>query len=282
MKQPARRGGQAVQSDPMEPQGVLLAACRRLLRPVVRILLRHGVTYRQLAALCKELYVEVASADYGLRGRPTNVSRTALLTGLDRKEVKRLRDMVTGKRSEPKQRQDRISRVLSAWFQDGLYSAAGKPNALPFESATGPSFVALVDSYGGDVPPKALLNELKHAGAVTQDEQGLLHAVTRYYMPAHTEAAALERAGSVLEDLGNTVAHNLFRKSESEARFERRATNTMMDARSAKAFREFLERDGQQFLERADAWLSLHEEAAGRSGNRVRLGVGLYGIEESS
>ena len=270
-----------MQSEPMESQGVLLAACRRLLRPVVRILLRHGVTYRQLATLCKELYVEVASADYGLRGRPTNVSRTALLTGLDRKEVKRLRDTYAGKLSEPKRRQDRISRVLSAWFQDPRYAAAGKPNALPFESVTGPNFVALVDGYGGDVPPKALLKELKRAGAVTQDDQGLLHAVTRYYMPAHTEAAALERAGSVLEDLGNTVAHNLFRRSESEARFERRATNTMMDARSAKAFREFLERDGQQFLERADAWLSLHEGSAATTGNRVRLGVGLYGIEES-
>src|SRR5690606_444672 len=114
--------------DDREHLDVILAMCRRLLRPVVRVLLRHGITYRHFAALSKALYVEVASTDYGLRGRPTNVARTALLTGLDRKEVKRLRDAMYVDAGEARRyaRGDRIARVLAAWYQDPRYRLGEK------------------------------------------------------------------------------------------------------------------------------------------------------------
>ncbi len=270
-----------VREDSGEQVGAVLTACRRLLRPLVRILLRHGVPYRQLAALCKEVYVEVASGDYGLRGRPTNVSRMALLTGLDRKEIKRLRDeQRDGHRTNERQaRQDRLSRVLSAWYQDPEFSLRGRPIDLPLDG--GLSFALLAERYAGDVPATTLLKELKRAGAVVGGEGGLLRAVRRYYMPAQTDSAALERAGSVLEDLGSTVAHNLLRGDSGVPRFERRATNTRMDATGTAKFREFIEREGQEFLERVDAWLSTHEVPPDYDTKPTnRLGVGLYWIED--
>ena len=42
----------------------------------------------------QEVYVDVARADYGIDGRPTNNSRVAMLTGLSRREVARVRDML--------------------------------------------------------------------------------------------------------------------------------------------------------------------------------------------
>lgn len=259
----------------------VLGACRRVLRPLVRIMLRHGVVYRQFADLCKEVYVEVASDDYGLRGRPTNVSRTAILTGLDRKEVRRIRDAAEADAGVEKrvEKRDRVSRVLSAWFQDERFSIDGDPIELELESADdGPSFTLLCQEYGGDVPPSSLLRELKKADAVVEDE-GLLRPLTRYYMPAKTDLAALERAGTVLEDLGTTVAHNLARTGNTAPRFERRATNLCVDARAINAFRRYLERVGQQFLENIDAWLSDHEAPPERAARQVRLGVGVYWIE---
>ena len=72
----------------------VLAALLKALRPVARILMKAGVGYREYAESSKSAFVEVATSDYGLRGRPTNISRGSVMTGLTRKEVKRLRDKI--------------------------------------------------------------------------------------------------------------------------------------------------------------------------------------------
>ena len=72
-------------------KGHAIAAGRRILRSLIRMMIKHGVMHREFVELTKEIYVEIASSDYGLRGRPTNAARMALLTGLDRKEVRRIR-----------------------------------------------------------------------------------------------------------------------------------------------------------------------------------------------
>jgi hypothetical protein len=270
-------------TDTRSDTRAVLAACRRLLRPVMRILLRHGVMYREFADLIKALYVEVASAEFGLRGRPTNVARTSLLTGLDRKEIKRLRDAARAPELAPasdQSRQSRLARVLSAWHQDPAFGAEGEPEPLPVNAAGGPSIAALVRAYGGDVPVSTVLKELVRIGAVTEQPDGRYRPIRRYYMPLQADTAALARAGSVLEDIGATVAHNLLRSPAAAARFEGRATNVMMDADAIKAFRQYVEEQGQQFLERIDEWLTAHESRDAPAGERLRLGLGLYWIED--
>src|SRR4029079_8584536 len=64
------------------------------MRPLARILLRCGVTWKEIAELLKVVYVDVASEDYAKRGRPANASRVAILTGLSRREVRGARDRV--------------------------------------------------------------------------------------------------------------------------------------------------------------------------------------------
>jgi hypothetical protein len=235
--------------------------------------------HRQFAELCKQIYVEVASADYGLRGRPTNTSRVALLTGLDRKEIKRLRDLLHANReATPPNRQDRITRVLSGWFQDPEFSHQGEPLELAIED-DGPSFTLLVQRYGGDVPASALLRELRRLGAVEDTGSGRLRALKRYYMPMQSDPEALQRTGSVLQDLGTTAVYNLYRPDGSPSRFEGRATNSTVDPRAVAEFRIFVETEAQHFLERVDAWLSAHEGGNVSEDELIRLGLGVYWIE---
>jgi hypothetical protein len=171
--------------------------------------------------------------------------------------------------------------VLSGWHQDADFSDDGRPRELPIESdLSGPSFTALVRRYGGDVPPSTLFKELRRAGAVAESDNRV-RALQRNYIPAATDADALRRAGSVLEDLGNTLVHNLFPGRRTKLRFERRATNTQMPASAVAQFREFLEARGQHFLEEVDAWLSAHEATSEEAEAGVRLGAGLYWIEET-
>jgi len=69
----------------------LLEALGRVLEPVVLLLLKSGISWKEFSDLAKEKFVTVATEAFGIRGRPTNVSRVAILTGLDRRDVAKLR-----------------------------------------------------------------------------------------------------------------------------------------------------------------------------------------------
>ncbi len=255
-----------------------LKALRLLFRPVAQILLKAGVNWKELVEVCKATYVEVATQDFGIRGRPTNVSRVAILTGFSRREVRRLRDLVEQKDPAEFGRMNHATRVRSGWFSDADFiNEAGEPRRLDV-SGSYPSFESLCTRYSGDVPATTMLKELRHVGAVAEQDDGRLLAKTRYYMPVLTDPDQVLRSGSVLEDVGGTVSYNLHRDDHDPSRFERRATNTQIPASAIPEFRDFVEREGQAFLERVDAWLTEHEDS--QASNSVRLGLGTYWIEE--
>lgn len=256
-----------------------LSALRLLLRPIVRILLRAGVNWKEFAEVGKATFVEMASEDFGIRGRPTNISRVAILTGFTRREVRRLRDLLENEDPASFGRMNYATRVLTGWYTDAEFVAAdGQPRRLAV-AGTNPSFETLCSRYSGDVPATTMLKELKHVGAVVE-EDGRLVAKTRYYMPVLMDPQQVVRSGSVIEDIGNTVAYNLHRGPADPTRFERRATNTHIPATAVPEFRDYIEEEGQAFLERVDAWLTEHESQNAGNENSVRLGLGAYWIEE--
>lgn len=261
----------------------VLTALRWLLRPVVRMMLKHGVMHREFVELSKTVYVEVARKEYGLRGRPTNIARTALLTGLDRKEVTRIKqgledddptaDFVT--------RQDRLSRVLAGWHQDPDY-IDDKENPLPLpQDGPAPSFDDLVKRYGGDVPAITILRELKRIKAVSATSGKKIKAQRRNYRPTTADPDAINRTASVLADIGDTVTHNLYHEPKQLTRFERRASNPRIPRSAVPAYRDFVYEESQAFLERVDAWLSDHEVTTNdpEYEKALRLGLGMYWIQ---
>lgn len=262
------------------PKDTALAACRQLMEPIIGILLRNGVTHKDLVAICKQIYVQVASEEFGLRGRPTNLSRVAMLTGIDRKEVARIKESLNNSHEgeHNQQHQDRLTRLLTAWHQDPDFCTQGNhPLPLSIEGEQ-QSFALLARRYGGDFPASALLKELKRVGVVEDHADGKVIATKRYFVPAQSDPGALLRAGSVFNDLGSTLHHNLYRANKQQPlRFERRASNTQMSPEKLAAFREFVEQEGQAFLEKVDAWLSEHEQPdTDSSGEFMRMGVGTY------
>ena len=106
----------------------------------------------------------------------------------------------------------------------------------------------------------------------------------RQYMLSNMEPDEILRSGSVLADLGETINYNLTRKNKDATQFEGRATNIYMGFRAAKTFRTFLEKEGQDFLEKIDNWLSNHELTTKKQKKEktVRIGVGLYQINDHS
>ena len=263
-----------------ERKQTILAAFRLIFRPIAKILLRAGITWKELAEVCKATLVEVASDEFGIKGRPTNVSRVAILTGFTRKEVARLRNLLASEDVSTVERMNHATRVLTGWYTDADFvDADGAPRALDVDGEQG-SFVALCRRFASDVPATTMLKELRHVGAVTDNGDGRLVAQTRYFMPQQLDPERVMSSGSVMEDLGNTVAWNLYREDEDAPRFERRAHNIRMPETARPEFQAFLEDEGQLFLERVDEWLTAHEIDESSAEKGIRLGLGAYWIEQ--
>ncbi len=141
-----------------------------LLRPLARLFLRYGRGYREYSELSKTAFVSVASEDYGVHGRPTNVSRIAAMTGLTRKEISRIRGRLERGEGAVIERQTPVREVIDAWrSNDEFLDAAGEPAVLPLDGEEG-SFRSLVKQYAGDIPEGAMKTELKRIGALECEE----------------------------------------------------------------------------------------------------------------
>lgn len=160
-------------------QRQILNALLIALRPLARALLAAGVGHREFNEISKAAFVDVATKDYGLRGRPTNVSRVAVMTGLTRKEVRRLRDKNELGEETVLVRATPMGNILHRWFTETQYSSSdGSPSILPFDDGE-VCFANLVQKYGGDIPPGAMRTELKRIGAIEELSDGRLKILRR-------------------------------------------------------------------------------------------------------
>jgi hypothetical protein len=266
------------------PKTSVLKAFRHLLRPIVRVLLRNGVTWKEFADLGKEVFVDVARNDYGIDGRPTNVARVALMTGLRRHEVTRIKKVLAGDEEPEEPAPNRISQILTAWHVDPDFLAADGTPAVLAAAGEGASLVTLLKRYAGDMPHSAVVKELELLGLVKAGSSGY-RVTSRDYIRSAADPDLLRQAAVALHDHATTLAHNVDSKRTEPPRFERMATHRALPRRHVNAFRELLEREGQAFLERIDAWLSDRAAAAtktrGTSRERtVRTGIGVYLIHD--
>jgi hypothetical protein len=149
-----------------DTQRQIHSAILLVLRPIARLLLRGGIGYREFSEISKTAFVQVATKDYGLRGRPTNISRVAVMTGLTRKEVRRIRRQDDVSTQNVAAKNTPISQILHRWHTDAEFlSGSGGPMPLKFDG-DGKTFASLVKKYGGDVPPGAMRTELERINAL--------------------------------------------------------------------------------------------------------------------
>ncbi|MEO8445228.1 MAG: DUF6502 family protein, partial [Gammaproteobacteria bacterium] len=101
-------------------RSVVVQTCRVILRPIASLLLKCGMTWREFAEVSKGVFVAVASEDYGLNGRPTNVSRVSILTGVSRKEVARVRDLIANEAAPLPNKTTDATRMAGRRWVDAL------------------------------------------------------------------------------------------------------------------------------------------------------------------
>ncbi|MBE7244765.1 MAG: hypothetical protein INR63_07440 [Actinomycetospora chiangmaiensis] len=173
------------ESHDTSPEGKgLHAPLARLLRPLVRLLVARGITFPALTDLLRELYVNVAEHDFTLPGKEQTDSRVSLLTGIHRKEVRRLRGAGAPVSIVPATL-SRTSRILARWIADPAFlDGKGQPLPLPRTAEGGkPSFESLVAGVTRDVRPRAVLDEWLDRRLAFADAEDRIVLAESAYIP---------------------------------------------------------------------------------------------------
>ncbi len=167
------------------PPGLLLRAARRLLRPLVRLMMQSGLTFPILADSLRRLFVEIAVNDILTGPQARTDSRISLLTGVHRKEIRRLREMPADSVDAP-EIVTLASQLIARWIGSAPFvDAAGRPGPLHRIGTgdSGLSFADLVASVTADIRPKAVLDDLLGHNVVFVDAQDRVQLNADAFIP---------------------------------------------------------------------------------------------------
>ncbi len=242
-----------------------------MLLPLVRLLLRTGISFREFAKLAKMAFVQAATEDYGIRGRPTNISRIAVMTGLTRKEVKSIRDI--GWQYSAKLNEDwwetnfPPSDILHFWYTDlDFCGSDGQPRELPF-SGEFPSFTDLTSRYAGDIPPGAMRVELKRTKSVEENAGGMLRPIKRYCIPYDLDIHFVQTIGYSLSRIFETILLNSKGFSgatngtfQPSGNFEKYVWTQNLSREDMAEFKEYAEDKAMKLLVELDDWIGQREQ----------------------
>ncbi len=258
---------------------------RKVLRPLVRLLLRNGVAYADFSNEARGIFVEVASKDFGLPGRKQSVSRISVLTGINRKEVKRLLEEPTLQTDEY-QENNRAARVVSGWMRDSDFQQeSGKPRVLSWGTADSEGgFENLVKRYSGDMTARAILDELVHVGSVHFDkEKSKVTLTSNGYVPAASNDELMRLSGDSINDLLNTIDHNFTTQPSEATRLQLSVAYDDVGDHGVELFRNLSHEKSLELLNHLDQFLATQDRSvnpSAKGSGRYRTGLGIYYFEE--
>ena len=262
----------------------MLSALRRVMRPLVRLMLRKGMTYTMITDVLKEVFVDVAHREFRLDGKVPTDSRISLLTGVHRKDVRRLRSERDTSTAELPENITLGAQLVNVWTTNPPFcSEAGQALALPRLASIGGecSFDALVAKISTDIRGRVVLDEWLRLGIVRLDDQDYVHLEAQAFVPQKGFEEKAAYFGHNLHDHACAAVHNL--SGEGLPFFERSVHYDALTTASVDTLRDAVSQDGMQTLlafsrlaaELENTDVPKHEE-------RQRITVGLYFYTEAT
>lgn len=261
----------------------LVAALRKVLRPLVRLLLSHGIHFQVFCELVKSAYIQVADEEFKLESKPQTDSRISLLTGVHRRDVKRLRNEPLTE-SSLSQQASMSAQLLAIWSGQPEYlDENGAPLPLPRLASKGRdrSFEALVQSISKDFRARVVLDEWLRQGVAFLDEQDNVHLATdAFASPQGFEEKAFYFGQNIHDHLAATV-HNL--AGSPPPFLERCVFYDKLSPESVKEFTRFAEAAGMRTLHAANRRaIELQKKDDGRPDALYRVNFGVYNFSETT
>lgn len=153
--------------------GLILEAALRLLKPLVRLMLRHGVAYPAFAVALKRVFLEAAQDELRKQGHGLSDSAVSLLSGLHRRDIRNMTRNTPVPDLATQPPMSLATQVVARWLtQPACQDANGQPRTLARSEPEG-GFDALVASVSSDIRARTVLDELVRLGIAEETEQGL-------------------------------------------------------------------------------------------------------------
>jgi hypothetical protein len=172
------------------------------------------------------------------------------------------------------------TRLINHWTTEPRFlTESGAPKQLPLESRRngGPSFAQLVRDIGGDIPPRALLDELIRVKCIELQATRTVRLLQRAYIPANDSPERIEMMGEDVSEFANVIAHNL-ESPPHDALLQQKVVYDNIGELALAELRAELRRLGEAFLRRVNRLISTRDrdrnpKAPGGARKRVVLGV---------
>ena len=254
-------------------QSILNESAIKILRPLVRVMLRNGMSCGSFEELVRKAYVDEAFSIGKKNQVKTTVSSVSAQTGLSRKEVKRLNELEETQHIEVEQKYNRGIRVISGWLNDKNFTdATGKPKILTLDEGEF-SFAALIKQFSGDIPTKAMLDLLTAADCV-QVKDNKVQLIKHAYVPGKDSAEVIRILGTDSNELINTIDYNLSAK-EGDKRYQRKVSSALLNRNAVGEFQQIANERSQALLEELDAWIA-KKEVKPDDENACYVSLGIY------
>lgn len=241
----------------------------------------RGVTYPQLRELLKGLYVAVAEQGFALEDKTPTDSRIYILTGVHRKDIKRLRQAKGQQDEQAAQVATLGGAIVGRWLGLPEYQGEnGEPRCLPRSGDDRPGFDHLVASVSKDVRPRVILDEWLRLGMVTLDDSGAICLNRKAFVPAADFAEQAFFLGRNVHDHLAACAHNM--QQDGQPMLERSVYYSSLSPKSVQQLRQVAQREGTALLQRLNRQaLQLKQQDIGRPDATGRMRYGCYWYDEN-
>lgn len=264
----------------IEPSPILYKAIRRVLSSLVHFFLNVGITFPQVSELLKEVYIEVADRDFRLKeGQQSTQTRLSFLTGVHRKDVKRL-----SQQSESESEPENVSvgvQLISLWLREDRYlDSAGKALNLPLRASSGPSFEELVQTIcKQDLRPRVILDEWLNLGVVKLTRNKRVSLCSEAFIP---QKGAEEKAfflGQNISDHLYAASHNL--SANPSPFFERCVYYDGLSKESVDLLQNLVKKEGMKLLLKINKQAAdLKQKDIKKNVPKHRINTGMYCYHE--
>lgn len=257
----------------------------RILEPLAHLCIRQQVSNSELEEMIRLAFVQAAQSRKNDSEAEINNTRIGVLTGLNRKEVSRLKAILKDRPRLVEITPSRAQKVVNGWLKDAEFlDSKNKPRHLLIRNKKDGveygSFAALANRYGCDLRYLGILQELMIARVIEYVDDDTVALVNHAYIPYEDDIEKIKLLAKSVSDLFNTALHNI--ESKEDKRIQRQVMYSRIDEEYVEDLRDYINTNSQDFLELLNAELANKKNLSKRRTNtrKKAIGFGIYYVEK--
>lgn len=257
-------------------QAALVKAIRMLCKPMIRLLIEKGVTFPQLRELMKTLYVEVANEHFSLHNTKPSDSRIFVLTGVHRKDIKRIREQADQGGEVVSSSASLSGEIVARWtsMPDYLDNKGKARKLLKVKNNNEPGFDQLVSSINKDVRPKAILEEWLRLNIVHMKDDYVVLNKSAFVTNKEFNEMAYYLGHNVHDHMASCVNNIL---ADDEPMLERSVYYASLSPSSVIKLRNIANKKGNELLQQLNKQaVKLYDADKGKDDANCRMRLGVY------